>query len=181
MLYNFSLFFWVPPRTLRDITSVMLWRFPFASSAVRYSNFVKFFKKCRIHLKIVGAERLTQWRTINIRQTQYEIIRHGFLVPGIWPPLHYWLITLHYDTIQHNMDSDIEENFGRLHSACSSFHYSVCMSCLTLSSRPCSFNILCACLVCLSRITWPSVQYRKLFPLFFTFCMACWVHWYLCR
>ena len=45
ILYSFSLFFSVPPRTLRDITSAMLRRFPFTSSAVRYSNFVKNFPK----------------------------------------------------------------------------------------------------------------------------------------
>lgn len=103
-------------------------------------------------------------------------------VSGTWnlatPAL---LTTLHYDTIQYGMDSDVEGNVVRLHPACSSFQYSVCISCLTLSSRPCSFSILCACLVSLSRSTCPSVKYRKIFLLFFTFYMGCWVQWYLCR
>jgi hypothetical protein len=71
MLYSFSLFFSVPPRTLRDITSVMLRHFPFTLSAVRYSNFVKIFQKSRSHLRILDAAGWHSARSILTNQKHY--------------------------------------------------------------------------------------------------------------
>ena len=164
----------------------MLRSFPLTSSAVRYSNFVKIFQKCRSHLKILGAARFTQCK---IHTDEPETLgNHStkLFVTGFWHPefghpcITDWLpyIATLYST---TWTATLKEILSAFHPACYSFHYSVCMSCLTLLSRTCSFNILCACLVSLSRITCPSVKYRKIFSLFFTFYMACWVHWYLCR
>jgi len=65
---------------------IMLRRFPFTSSAVRYSNFVKIFQKCRSHLKILGVAKLTQ---CNVHTDEPQTLgKHSMklFATGFWHP-----------------------------------------------------------------------------------------------
>jgi hypothetical protein len=64
----------------------MLWSFPFTSSAVRCSNFIKIFQKCRGHLKILDAARLTQCKVHTDEPQTLGNNSTKLFATGFWHP-----------------------------------------------------------------------------------------------